>query len=627
MGGIAGFVGSGPLDNLKLMLDAQHYRGPSEKGTWTERSNNVYLGHVRHSVIDLRHGKQPMVTSDGNVVVVFSGEIYNCRELRSDLEKQGHTFRTQHSDTEVLLHGYSQWRNTLPLKLNGMWSFALYDLKRKVLLCSRDRFGQKPFFYTSNNGIFAFASESTALIKHPRVPATVSRTALKKYFAYGYIPAPHSFYNKIYKLPGGHSLLFDPANNTVKIWKYWDFVLEEFESRPADIEKIWRERLLELLSRSVCRRLLADAPTGIFLSGGVDSSAIALFAADHMRRTKNEKIHTFCTGFEETSFDESKYAARVAKYLGFEHHQDILSLDKAKDILPDILAGLDEPLGDGSLLPTYLLCRSASRYVTVALSGDGADELFAGYEILKALRWANFYQKIIPKPVHRAIRLLLGRLPVSHRYMSLSFVLKRISRGLSYAPKFWNPVWIGPLEALELSELFAEPVDIEDLYSEAIEIWDSCGQRKQLDKVSQFFTKLCFQDALLVKTDRCGVMNSLETRLPFLDIELVDFVRRIPSEYKFRNNQTKYILKESLKVVLPREILYRRKQGFAAPLGKWFRDEAFDFNKFTSTSVLNPEFTARKMSEHQRNRCEHQIFLWSQLVLSSILGQRQHPVA
>ncbi|MDY6991149.1 MAG: asparagine synthase (glutamine-hydrolyzing), partial [Pseudomonadota bacterium] len=458
MCGIAGFIGQGNLTVLQGMLAQLVHRGPDAEGFWCDTAWGVFLGHRRLAIIDLHDGKQPMWTQDGNLGVIFNGEIYNHQALRQQLEQQGYRFFTDHSDTEVLLQGYRAWGKDLLNKLNGMWAFALYDKARQVIWCSRDRFGKKPFFYTYQHNSFIFASELNALCQHPLLKPQLSLLALKKYFAYGYIPAPHSIYQQIYKLPAGHCLYYHLDSQKLHIEQYWDFVLEPFEQRPQDPETQWGEQLLALLEQAVQRRLVADVPVGIFLSGGVDSSAIAALASKHVAA---EHLNTFSVGFSEADFDESRYAQQVAQHLATQHHLQTLSLETSKALLPQLAHRLDEPMGDSSLLPTYLLCRHARQTVTVALGGDGGDELFAGYDPFRALRWAQYYQRLIPKPLHQGIKMLLAYLPVSHRNMSLDFKLKRTLLGLSYPPRLWCPVWMGSLGPQALEALFQEQIDLE----------------------------------------------------------------------------------------------------------------------------------------------------------------------
>ncbi len=611
MCGIAGFVGPGDSADLRRMNAALVHRGPDDEGIWFDEACRVFLGHRRLSILDLAGGHQPMWTHDGRLGVIFNGEIYNHAELRKELVALGHAFRTDHSDTEVLIEGYRAWGESLTTRLNGMWAFAIYDRAKRSLFCSRDRFGKKPFYYLHRPGAFAFASELSALVQHPAVERRVSQRALIKYFAYGYIPSPLSIYEGVRRLPGGYSLTYDLATDAVKLGRYWDFVLEPFDRIPADPEGEWGERLRDLLDRAVKRRLIADVPLGAFLSGGIDSSAVTAFAARHVPRGA---LKTFSIGFNEPSFDESRHAQRVAQLFQTEHHLEKLSIEQARALMSPIAGKLDEPLGDSSLLPTYLLCGHARKHVTVALGGDGADELFAGYDPFHALSLANAYSRVVPRPVHRAIQFAVARLPVSHRYMSLDFRLKRTLRGLSYPARLWCPVWMSTLDHGELAELFLQPLDIEDVFSEAIEEWERCTQKTLLDRVLQFYTKLYLQDDILVKVDRASMMHSLEVRAPFLDIELVDFVRRIPGSYKFRNGETKYILKKALEPLLPDDVLRRSKKGFGVPVGKWFREGAIQ-PMLNGSSMLEEKFVRQRLREHQAGKSDQRAFLWNAWML------------
>lgn len=614
MCGIAGFTGQGCQADIGKMTDALLHRGPDEGGLFHDKNNNLFFGHRRLSIIDIHDGIQPMSTSDGNLTIVFNGEIYNHPELRNELEQNGHKFISDHSDTEVLLQGYREWGEKLPEKLNGMWAFALYDKQNKIVFISRDRFGKKPIFYSIQNNTFAFSSELSSLVLHPSIKTSISEKSLKKYFAYGYIPSPSSIYKNIYKLPGGHNLIYRLSSTRLEIKKYWEFILEPFDKIPDNPEEEWGEELRSLISKAVKRRLVSDVPLGIFLSGGIDSSCIAAFAASFM---EPGALKTFSVSFDDKSFDESWYSSMAAAFIKSDHYNEKLSLEKSKSLLPEIISKLDEPMGDSSLLPTYLLSRTTRKQVTVALGGDGADELFAGYDPFRALKYADLYSKLIPKPVHRGIQSIIGMLPVSHKNMSLDFKLKRTLKGLSYDKKIWSPVWLGSLSQAEIEELFNEPVEIEDLYSEAIELWDSCNGLNLIDQTLQFYSRFYLQEDILVKVDRASMMNSLEVRAPFLDIELVNFARKIPSNYKYRNGQTKYILKKALEKVLPHEILYRPKKGFGIPVGKWLKQPFFDLKTNNSNGILSSDFINKSYRDHLLDNSDNRAFLWSYWLLKT----------
>jgi asparagine synthase (glutamine-hydrolysing) len=617
MCGIAGFIGAGDQDDIQRMTARLTHRGPDDEGYWRDPPGRVFLGHRRLSILDLAGGHQPMTMADGELAVVFNGEIYNFLELRAELRAAGHAFVSERSDTEVLLHGYREWGTALTGRLNGMWAFALYDRRQRALFCSRDRFGKKPFFYAQQNGTFAFASEASALLRHRALRAELSSGALKKYFAYGYVPAPLSLYSGVAKLAPGCSLVYRPGAGEPQLWRHWEFRIGTPDERPPGDEREWSEELLRLLRAAVRRRLVADVPVGVFLSGGIDSSTVAALAAQELGP---DRVRTFSIGFDEESFDESTHAARVARHLRTSHQLEMLSLERARELLPEIVARLDEPLGDSSLLPTYLLSRFARRHVTVALGGDGADELFAGYAPFQALAPASWYLRLLPRPLHRGIELLVSSLPVSHGYMSLEFRLKRTLRGLRYPQKLWNPVWMSALEPGELAELFGEPVDIEEVFSEAIEAWDGSRQADPVDRTLEYYTRLYLQNGILTKIDRASMLNSLEVRSPFLDREVVDFARRIPARSKLCFGRTKHLLRTAVAGLLPDSILKRSKQGFAVPIAKWFRDGAIGFEGLDQARLVNPAFTQRALKQHLDGEVDRSAFLWTQWVLAGAAG-------
>jgi asparagine synthase (glutamine-hydrolysing) len=614
MCGIAGFVGMGDRADLVRMSDSLRHRGPDGDGFDVHAPSGVHLAHRRLAILDIAGGHQPMLSADGSLAIVFNGEIYNFRELRIELEHLGARFLSDHSDTEVLLHGYRAWGAGLCERLNGMWAFVIHDRAKRQLFCSRDRFGKKPFFYHARPGLFAFASELSALKQHPGVPTRLDSLSLRKYFAYGYVPAPRTFFADVHKLPGGHSLTLDLDAGTWQQSRYWKYRSEPFEERPRGIELQWTDRLRELVDAAVARRLVADVPVGAFLSGGVDSSMIAALAMRHVGRAR---LKTFSIGFEEASFDESEHARAVARHIGATHYSQVLSVDRALDILPDIRARMDEPIADFSLLPTYLLCQYARKEVTVALGGDGADELFAGYDPFKALRYAAAYDKMVPAPLHRGISMLAARLPVSHGYMSLDFRLKRTLRGLDHPAHLRLPVWMAPLAPSELEQLFSEPADLDELFSEAITAWDEASSTNPVDRAIEFYLALYMQDGILVKVDRASMMHSLEVRAPFLDIEVVDFARRLPADVKLRGNQTKWILKRAAEPLLPKGITSRRKQGFAVPTGAWFADGRLALDAGISS---NPSFWERLTREHIGNQHDHRLALQTQIAVEPLLA-------
>ena len=602
MCGIAGFVGAGDGAVLRRMTDRLVHRGPDAEGFFEKPEAGVFLGHRRLSIIDLSGGAQPMSSVDGQTVIVFNGEIYNHAELRRDLLAKGHPFATDHSDTEVLLYAWAEWGPAMLDRLNGMWAFAILDGRQKRLFIARDRFGKKPLYWFHHQGTFGFASELTSLLRHPLAPCNESEIARVKFLAHALIPAPHTAIEGVFKLPAGHHLTLELNGSAPRIQRWWRYTLDP-DPRPK-AEPALVDELLEILARATNRRLVADVPLGVFLSGGHHSSTIAALS---VRRLPKKNLQTFTIGFHEPSFDESHYAAQVAEFLDTDHHTDTLSLDAALGVMPEIFDRLDEPQGDSSLLPTWLLCRFARSKVTVALGGDGGDELFAGYDPFRALRLAALYEKTVPRPLHEALRLLAARLPVSHQNISLDFKIKRTLRGLDHPARLWNPVWLGALEPSDLARLTGSRFSIEEIYSESIEAWESCASTDPVDRTLQFYTEIYLQDGILAKADRASMMNSLEVRSPFLDIEVADFARRLPHSFKLRGKTTKYLLKRAAEKLLPAAIVHRKKKGFGTPVGAWLR-----------SGRLAPEprtpLLREHLDSHLSGHSDERLHLWCEYV-------------
>lgn len=614
MCGLVGFVGRGDWEDLGAMMNSLAHRGPDGAGSYVDENSQVYLGHCRLAIIDVAGGVQPMWNREGTIGVVFNGEIYNHLDLRRELQALGHVFATDHSDTEVLIHGYAAWGKELVEKLNGMFAFAIYDRRCRRIFLARDRFGEKPLYYAQKGDLFAFASELRAIAAHRSFDARLNRRSLQKFFAYGFLPAPNAILENCQKLPGGHWLTFDLDTGRVDTYRYWQFTVEPdsaFDSRREDDVV---DELRALLFDAVARRSISDVPIGLFLSGGLDSSAVLAGAVRHLGA---EAVRTFTIGFSEASFDESGPAAAVAKHFGVHNAMERLDLDAARDLIPAVLSRLDEPLGDGSVLPTYLLSAFTRKHVTVALSGDGGDELFAGYDPFVALPWARLYDACVPRPLHRFLRGAFAHMPVSTRNMALDFKLKRTLGGLSYSPDVRTPVWMSAADPAMIADLMEEPLTKEELYEEAIQLWSESGAKSDLEKTLEYFTNYYLQDDILFKVDRAAMMTSLESRAVFLDNDLVDFCRRLPTHFKFRRGERKYILRRAMRGIVPDDILDRPKKGFGMPLTKWLRQTPAE-PPLTSVSGVRMERIARAWAEHRGGTSDHRLLLWSWLSLQNL---------
>lgn len=613
MCGIAGFVGTGSEADLEAMTATLRHRGPDGHGTHRDQRFRVALGHQRLVVLDPEGGHQPMWNEDRTVAVVFNGEIYNASELRAELSAKGHAFGSDHSDTEVLVHGYEQWKSDLPIRLNGMFAFVAFDAKEGKLFLARDRFGEKPLYYHASLGLFAFGSELSALLSHSAIPGALDPRGIQKLFAYGYIPAPWTAVQGIRKLAAGAMLEYDCLKETLTERRYWTFRLEPDPRLERAREEALVEELQAHLSTSVRRRLVSDVPLGVFLSGGIDSAAVVAFAVGHVPAAE---LKTFTVGFGEASYDESGPAARLAHWFGTDHKATWLDLRRAIPLLPRLFQQLDEPLADPSLLPTSLVCQFARESVTVALSGDGGDELFAGYDPFLALLPARAYARLLPGGAHALIRSAAERLlPRGSGYMSWDFRIRRALAGLSYPQSLWNPVWMAPVEPVTMGEYFENPLSPEELYEEALDVWNRSDQRDLCSRTLEFFTAMYLQNDILTKVDRASMGVSLESRAAFLDVELVDFCRRLPNRWKLRNGTRKYLLRRALEGLVPSDVLTRRKQGFAVPVAEWLRQLPFPA-MCAEVPGLRLDGFRKAWRQHAEGRSEERLLLWTWLTLA-----------
>ena len=603
----------GAHDLLHAMCERMIHRGPDSEGLFV--ANGVGLGMRRLAIIDLVTGEQPVFNEDKSVAVVLNGEIYNYRELRLQLEKWGHSFRSA-SDTEVLPHLYEEYGDGMIRELNGMFAFALWDSKRRRLLIARDRFGEKPLYW----GVFAntllFASEPKVLLAHPRCKPSLDLQALRNYLSFDYVPAPLSIYSGINKLPAAHKLTLEDGRVCVE--RYWQ--LSYKTANPVPSEQEAAEELLALMGDAVRMRLVSDVPLGVLLSGGVDSSTVAALAV----RASSEAVKTFSISFAEASFDESAYARGVAKFLGTDHHEERLSANLAANLVSEIGAWMDEPFSDPSLVPTYLLSRFTRKHVTVALGGDGGDELFAGYPMYAGHRWAEVY-KHVPGLLRRGlVEPLVRLLPVKTKNLSFDYKALRFVNGAKYDEVARHHVWFGsftPQEQLQL--LTPEVLHATDgeIYAHARRIAAECDENDIVTRMQSVDTHLYLAEDILTKVDRASMAVSLEVRAPFLDPRVAEFAASLPCNYRLRGLKTKYILKKAVRELLPPFVTRRGKKGFGVPVAEWLkvklRPLARDLlspERVRRAGVFNPEYVARLQDEHERGVANHRKLLWTLLM-------------
>jgi len=642
--GICGFVGATDHDVLLRMREALVHRGPDEGGSFTD--GDVSLASRRLAIVDPSHGQQPLVSDDGSIVVVFNGEIYNHPRLRARLESEGHRYRTQ-ADTESILHAYERFDTGCVEHLDGMFAFVLFDLRRRWLFGARDRLGKKPLYYTAHGFgerdrevRFAFASELKSLAAHPAIVSgrRLNPKALVRYLLNDYVLGRQSIYEGIERLGAGCAFTFGlPGSQRegFRSWSFWRLPWGEHEEStsgqvPSEAEA--SRRVVELLDAAVADRLMADVPLGAFLSGGIDSSTVVALLCGH--RPPGE-IQTFSIAFEEPSFDESTFARQVAGQLGTRHRERTFTSRDLLDELPHVVAMLDEPFADPSILPFSLLSKFARQHVTVALGGDGGDELFAGYDPLRALAPARLYRRLVRGWLHgRVIQPLAARLPRSEANLSWDFLINRFLRGARMDEPLRLAAWMGSFDLAGLQRLlpnFGDELKAEVAHAEMIAAFSelAADSADGLTPALDFYERFYLVDDILVKVDRGSMMHSLEVRSPFLDTALVEYVNRLPFHYKLRGRTAKYLLKRAVtsehagQPLVPRSIAYRRKKGFGIPLARWIRGELRDeFREVLGAGwprqldMFERREIARLLDEHLVGAANNYKELWALFMLA-----------
>lgn len=626
MCGITGFVApyntSASLKTLQKMNQAIAHRGPDDRGEEI-CDRRVALANRRLAIIDLTSaGHMPMTNRKKTAWITYNGEIYNFQALRQDLKRKGYRFNSQ-SDTEVILNLYDAYGPACFNKLEGMFALVLWDLKKEQLVLARDHFGIKPLHYCSVNGWFIFGSEIKAILAHPQVKKSLNLEALSQYFSVGFgaIPSPNTIFQDIYKLPPAHYAVW--KNGKLTLHRYWD-VAQVKPSQPTFEEA--KERLLDLLSDSVRRQLVSDVPLGGFLSGGIDSSTIVALMKQH----HTETVKTFSIGFSSPDFDESKYAKKAATYLHTDHHHKTFQAKELLDTLPQVVEKLDEPLADGSILPTYLLSQFTRESVTVALSGDGGDELFAGYPTYFAHHAAQIL-KVIPASIRKSLlgpALAVSRfVPLMSHSPNLSsrYKIKRFLFGMNrdLVKQYLN--FMGPTRLDEKERLLGQTVRAElatDLAVTHLAKLQKEVAHFELQKQLQYLDLMVYlEEDCLVKTDRASSFNSLEVRVPFLTPKIAEFAFSLPSSYHLSGLTLKHLFKAAVKNLIPEEIVNRPKKGFGIPVHRWLRTDLrpqvaklLAPKRLRNQGLFDSDFIQRLIGEHQNQKEDHRMILWALLI-------------
>jgi len=645
MCGIAGFWrnasdrNAGWLEEIaSKMANTLFHRGPDDSGTWVDEDAGVAFGHRRLSIIDTSDaGHQPMVSADRRYVITYNGEVYNFQKLRQELGKKGHRFRG-HSDTEVMLTAFVQWGVEVSVKkFNGMFAFAVWDRRDGLLWLARDRIGEKPLYYGVQNGNLFFSSELKAIRAHPEFKPEIDRDALVSYLRFSYVPAPHSIYNKIKKLLPGHLLCIKSPTSVRLSQPYWS--LEE--AYQSGIREPFRgsndEAVDELdfrLRETVRSRMVSDVPLGAFLSGGIDSSTVVAL----MQSQSDRPVNTFTVGFHEWEFNEAVYARKVAQHLGTNHTELYITPKEAREVIPKLPEMYDEPFGDSSQIPTHLISALARQHVTVALSGDGGDELFAGYNrYIQADRHWKFLRSV-PLGLRRRLSAAMTSVnaDVAKRvYDGLEFLLPQKSRISLPAEKYQKAAQVISMSGIR--DVYKRLVSIiylpGDYARNGVESRSFLDDTKLWNNGADFISTMqkldlltYLPDDLLVKVDRASMAVSLETRVPYLDHNIVEFVIKLPLRFKLRNGESKRLVRRILDYHVPRELTDRPKMGFSVPIGRWLRGPLrewgcalIDEGRLKNEGYLRSETVSQVWDQHLGGQSDSAHQLWNVLMFQSWL--------
>jgi asparagine synthase (glutamine-hydrolysing) len=633
MCGITGILASprhGAIDRSLLvrMNDSQTHRGPDDGDVFV--AEGIGLGHRRLSIIDLAGGHQPMFNEDHTVALVYNGEIYNFQELAKQLASAGHTFRT-HSDTEVIVHAWEEWGEACVERFRGMFAFALWDIPRKTLFLARDRLGIKPLYYsTLADGAVIFGSELKSLLVHPDLPREIDVCAVEDFFAYGYVPDPKSIYRSVHKLAPGHTLTIRRGSAVPPPRQYWDI---RFGGNEALSEAEACEDLIPRLREAVRIRMIADVPLGAFLSGGVDSSAVVALMAGESA----DPVDTCSISFPVAAYDESKYARMMSDRYATRHH--VREVDPYDFDLVDSLATFyDEPFADSSAIPTYRVCALAREHVTVALSGDGGDELFVGY---RRYRWHHYEEMLrsrMPQALRQPIFGALGAL-----YPKLDWAPKMLRAKSTFQALARDTVG-GYFRSISIAHdghrnrMYSQKMhrDLQGYHASEVlrEHFEKAPSDDHLEKVQYVDFKTYLPGDILTKVDRASMATSLEVRVPILDHKFVEWSASLPSNLKMVGREQKYLLKKALEPLVSNDILYRDKMGFAVPLGDWFRGPlreraraAVTSDVLADTGLFDMAYTSRLMDQHASGSWDHSAVLWSLVMFESFLRQVHNSAA
>ena len=618
MCGICGIIVNEPVpayrdeEIIAKMCQTLYHRGPNDRGFYL--GDRALFGMRRLSIIDLASGQQPVVNENNTIWAVFNGEIYNFREIRADLKQRGHVFKTK-GDSEVIVHAYEEYGDDCVEHFNGMFAFAVWDEPRQRLLIMRDRLGIKPLFYWANREALIFGSEIKAILAHPMVDRALDHQAIDQFLSLEYIPGPRTIFKDIHKLAPGHKLVHQDGN--IKIEQYWQIPFKPVVGDEDECAEI----LYELLKDAVQKQLVSDVPLGAFLSGGIDSSTIVAL----MSQVSPEMVHTFSIGFEDSTYNELPYARAVAKHFGTNHYEEVIQPDFL-EMAERLVGHMDEPFGDFSMFPTYLVSELASRYVKVVLSGDGGDELFGGYDTYLAQQLDGYYHKLPSILRYNLFPAVMDRIPPQRAKKGLINKAKRLVEGSVLPPELQHTRWMIFTSDADKTILYRPefasslvdggPADLLQKYFYQAAARDPLAQQQYVD------IKTYLVDDILTKVDRMSMAASIEARVPLLDHRIVEMAVNLPARMKLQRGQTKVILRKAMKPYLPEAVLKKPKQGFSIPIKHWLSGplkplmiDLLSEDTLRRRAYFQPDTVSNWIKEHLEERANHSHRLWALMVL------------
>ncbi len=597
-------IGNFSETELKAATQSISYRGPDDTNFFFNDNLKVKIGFNRLSIIDIEGGRQPFRSEDGNYVIAYNGEVYNTNTLRKELESNSIKFKTKNSDTEVFLKGYEFWGAKIFEKIDGMFAVAIIDFKKNKLVIARDKFGEKPIYFSKTNNGLVVGSELKIFKEFKNLDINFDYHSLKRFFIFNFVPAPRTIYKNISKAKNSFFYEFDIKNFNCKEFEYNNF----FNIKNPMVTNSSIDALDELMLESIKSRLITDQKIGLFLSGGIDSTLIASYA-----KQLNQDIESFTVSVKGKTFDEVEKAKKLSSYLNIKNYSIDLDQTKFEEIYQKILNKIDEPIGAPTLIPTFMVSQLASKHVKSVLSGDGGDEIFGGYEIFKYLKIFNLFEFFANKKTSSLLEFFLFSLPISKKNLSFDFKLRRYLRGIQFSKEYRNTMFLSSISIKELEELFNEKINTDEFFLDLKIFYEKCKKLNYFDKTLMYFVQYYLPDLVCARADRAGMLNSLEIRSPFLNPKILNFVLTRSSKDKADFFQTKKMLRNLLKRKLPKSHVDPQKTGFTFPIQSWL-----DIEKIKNFDKLNSQKLMEMRKKHLNGKTEYRNFFYSLLSINSL---------